>query len=499
MIALSCIAAGGVRAADVAPPVTQILAAYARATHVGEVDVDTVETIGTLSGEGLTGTFHSWRSGDNERDDETLGPQSETTLRIGDRIWVRNSSGDVQELTGILRRRALTNEFIDSGDFVKAPERARFVAFGTVGDRKTWNVEVNAAGGEPETLWIDTETGLPLRTEYLDGDGPTYVDLSDWRDAGGMKVAFHAVTTDGEHEYDTIQQTTSIAFGTAIAASVFAPLVATPLEASGVQTVPLIDDGTRIECSVRIGANRYAFLIDSGSGNVVLDSRVAHAEGLDETGALEVRGAVRTGGMHLGKLPRLSIGTAALTGLVVSTIDLSEPGQRRTDGILGYPFFASSEVQLDFPHHLMRFGPPGSFPATGDRLTIDTDRDVPEAVLRVGNTVDAPFIFDTGNSGEVLVYAPFADKYPALVPANGSGASSYVGVGGSDRTYGARITSLRLGSTTLSGQYADVVVAKSGAFADRIDAGNIGLGVLRKFVVTFDYAGHALYLDRPRL
>jgi hypothetical protein len=49
----------------------------------------------------------------------------------------------------------------------------------------------------------------------------------------------------------------------------------------------------------------------------------------------------------------------------------------------------------------------------------------------------------------------------------------------------------------LSDQSADVIVAKSGAFADRIDAGNVGLGLLRKFVVTFDFAGHALYLARP--
>ena len=48
----------------------------------------------------------------------------------------------------------------------------------------------------------------------------------------------------------------------------------------------------------------------------------------------------------------------------------------------------------------------------------------------------------------------------------------------------------------LTGQPADVVMAKNGAFADRIDAGNVGLGVLRKFVVTFDFAGHALYLAR---
>ena len=77
------------------------------------------------------------------------------------------------------------------------------------------------------------------------------------------------------------------------------------------------------------------------------------------------------------------------------------------------------------------------------------------------------------------------------------GSGAYIGVGGSDRSYSARVSSLRLGQTALQNQDADVIVAKNGAFADRIDAGNVGLGLLRKFVLTFDYANHALYLERP--
>jgi len=154
-------------------------------------------------------------------------------------------------------------------------------------------------------------------------------------------------------------------------------------------------------------------------------------------------------------------------------------------------------VQLDFAHHLMRFGPPGSFVPTGDRIRLDTDREIPEAVFRVNGTIDAPFIVDTGNSGGLLLYAPFVNSHPGLAPDTGIGANSYVGVGGTDRTYGTQLAAFGLGSTTLSAQSADVIVAKNGAFADRVDAGNVGLGLLRKFVVTFDFANHALYLDRP--
>jgi hypothetical protein len=495
-MALAYLPAARARAGDAAPPIATILAAYARATN--GVDVKTIETSGTIAGEGLSGAFHTWRDGDRERDDESLGPRFETTLHLGKRVWVRDSNGDVQEETGILLRRALTADFVDSGDFLHAPDRVQFTGFGAIGDRRTWNIQVNADGGEPETLWIDAQNGLPLRTEYLDGDGPTYVDLSDWRNVDGMQIAFHSVTTDGEHDFDTVQQTASILLGKPIDAKLFAPLQGRTLIADGVQTVPLLDDGTRVACAVQINGKAYAFLIDSGSGDVLLDSRVAQAGGIDEEGALEVRGAVRAGGLHVATLKKLSIGTASLDNLVVSTMDLGEAaGHMRVDGILGYPFFASSMVQIDFAHHVMRFGPPGSIAPAGDRIPIDTDREVPEAVFQLDGKVDAPFLVDTGNSGGLLLYAPFIDAHPGVAAAAGATASSYIGIGGSDRSYTTSVPSLRLGSTTLANQSADVIVAKSGAFADRIDAGNVGLGLLRKFVVTFDFAGHAMYLQRP--
>jgi hypothetical protein len=496
---LACAPGAAVRALDDAPPpVTAILAAYERATlgAGADADVQTLETTGTLAGEGLTGAFHTWRSGNDERDDESLGPRTETTLRLGSRMWVRNANGNVQELTGVLLRRAATEEFIESDAFLRAPERSRFTGFGTVGDRRTWNLEVAAAGGDPETLWIDAESGLPLRTSYLDGDGPTYVDLSDWRDVDGMKIAFHAVTSDGEHAFDTIEQTSSVTIGRPIDPRVFAPLAGDRLIADGVQTVPLMDGAAGVTCTVQVGGKSYAFLVDSGSGNVLLDTHVAQAAGVREVGSLEVRGAVRSGGLRVARLPRLTIGSAELDGLVVSTLDFAASGRGRIDGILGFPFFATSVVQLDFPHLVMRFGPPGSLTPPGDRIPLDTDREIPEAVFRIDGAVDAPFMVDTGNGGGVLLYAPFVARHQALVPAGVSDGTSYYGIGGSNRTYRTRLGSFALGSTVIAPQSVDVVLATQGAFADRIDAGNVGLGVLRSFVVTFDYPDHALYLER---
>jgi hypothetical protein len=482
-----------VRAARPEPPsLATIFAAYDRATHAP--DITTLETEGTLTGEGLSGTFHRWRRGDDERDDERLGPRTETTLRRGERVWVRNANGNVRELHGVVLRRARTDRFIATGDFLTHPERARVLGFGDVDGRRAWRVEVTAAGGEPETLWIAVDDGTPLRTEFLDGDGPTYIDDTDWRDVQGQKIPFRSVTTDGTHAFDVVEQTTSVRIDAPIADDVFAPLVGRRIVADGVQTVPLVPLGVHVGCTVSIDGASHVFLVDSGAQGILIDTRLARSLRLDETGSLEVRGAVREGGMHVALLSHLGIGNAALDDLLVSTLDLADGfGGGRVEGILGYPFFASALVQLDFVDNVIRFGPPGSFDPPGVRVDLDVDREIPEAPLRFGPSLVAPVIVDSGNSGEMLIYKAFALAHPEVVPRDGPRSTNY-GVGGSDAAYRTHLEHVELGGFPIDAPTVDVIDAKNGAFADRIDAGNIGLGVLRRFTITFDLSNAAMYV-----
>jgi predicted aspartyl protease len=491
ILALACAPAAAGRD-DAGAPVAGILAAYERAT--GAHDAASIEASGTPTGEGLTGTFHRWRAGANEREDEQLGMRSETTLRVGDRAWVRNASGNVRELHGVLRRHVQTDTFIDSGAFLRAPQRSTFLGYGVLAGRRAWRIEVTADGGDPETLWIDTRTGLPLRVAYVEGDGTMTVDLDDWHDVGGRKIPYRAVTSDGNHSFDVVERTTAVAVGAPIDPLVFAPPTGRVLIAEHVQTIPLVALGDHAACTVTIDGHAYTFLIDSGAQNVLLDTRVAKQLGLAEEGALEVRGATRLGGLRVARLPRLQIGDAVLNDLVVSTLDLGAMlGGVRVDGILGYPFFASGLVQLDLAHRTMRFGPPGSFVPTGERIDLDVDREIPEAMVRLDDKVDAPFLVDTGNSGSLLLYRPFAERHPELVHSTGPLLGSF-GIGGFNRSYGARLETISVGPVALAERDVEVVMATDGAFADRIDAGNLGLGVLRNFVMTFDLGGSALYL-----
>ncbi len=423
-----------------------------------------------------------------------MGPRRETTLRLGDRIYVRNANGNVRELRGYLRRRALTDELIGSGDFVRHPERARFAGWGDDGDVKAWRLEVNADGGEPETLWIDPSTGLPLRLEYLDGDGPSYVDYSDWRDVDGRKIAFRNVLTDGDHRFDTVQQTTSVRVGVPVDPSAFTLLEARALT-SGVHTVPLIERDGHVGIQVRIANRDWFFLLDTGAQSILVDTAVLKAAGVAGEGAMEVRGAGRSGGLVTAVLPKLEIDGVPMNEVVVSSLDIGRSlfGGAKIDGILGYPFFASAVVEMDFAAGVLRFGPPGSFTPRGTHIDLDVDRELAEAKVRVNGRLDAPFIVDTGNSGEMLLYRPFLDAHPGIVPFSALPSWSY-GIGGANATYRTSLDAVELGGFDLFHRSVDVVLAKQGAFADRVDAGNVGLGVLRNFVATFDIGNAGMYL-----
>jgi len=157
------------------------------------------------------------------------------------------------------------------------------------------------------------------------------------------------------------------------------------MDMPGVQSVALMEHDGHFFVPVRIGLKTYRFLLDSGAQGILLDRHITRALNLREEGTLEASGAQRTGGLRLAKLDALRIGEATLRDQVVATLDLgaSSLGAFRIDGILGYPFFASAVVRVDFARKKLFFGPPGSLASAGDYLDVDLDRGLSEAMVSV--------------------------------------------------------------------------------------------------------------------
>ncbi len=489
--------------AQIAPPVSPVTSAkvlsqfHAATSPPGVKQPVALESFGTLHGATLDGSFHAWHEADRERVDQNLGLRMERTLRLGERRYQQNSSGDVIALKGILLRRSVTQDFVGSDRFSQQPQYSKLLGAFTLADgRRVWRLEVSPPGGETETIDIDSTTHLIDRMEYLDGDGPFSIDFLDYRTVRGLPYSFKQIESDGDHAFDVTQVTTALIPDAKIARSVFAPLVPALLTLTSPVTVPLEEHNGALYVRVGILGQSFNFLLDTGAQGIALDASVAAKLHLASEGAFEVRGTARAGGIGVAALDSLTLGSAVLPVRAVSTLDLraSTAGRFSIDGILGFPLFGAAMVQVDYGRMQMTIGRPGTLPATGARIDIDVDRELPEATATV-NGISGRFMIDTGNGNELLLYHHFVDEHRGLLPFRASSSVSSYGIGGASLSYPTNVDELDLGPYRLFHRYTGVVLGDRGAFADRFDAGNIGLGALKNFVLTFDDVNRALYLS----
>jgi len=458
--------------------------------------------VGSVDGLGLHGTFQRWREGDKERYDQTLGIRSQRALRVGDVEWVCNANGDVRELHGLIARRQITEDAIDSGEFARHPEYDDFIGRSKLRDgRDVWQIRVAPPGGEPYGVSIDATTFTIDEKAYVDGDGITTFDYSDYRVSDGALYPTVTVESNGEHAYDLTSRVGSIRVDEPIDPGVFAPLQTAVIDAPQPVTVALLTDKGHYFVRGSANGKPLLLLIDSGSQGLFIDTAAASRLGLDPEGTLEVRGSKRIAGRGVAALDTINLGGATLPAHVVSVVDLSSVAYRgvAVDGVLGYPFFAAAEVRVDPDAQTMTIARPGTLAARGTTVSIDTDRELPEITARINGTTEGRFLVDTGNSNDLLVFHAFVEQHPGVVfYGAATDFAQNGGVGGSSAAVPAVVYRLEIGPFNLYNRYADVMLTDTGAFADGNDAGNIGLASLKNFVFTFDYAHRTLFLEKAR-
>jgi predicted aspartyl protease len=294
---------------------------------------------------------------------------------------------------------------------------------------------------------------------------------------------------------------TSVEVDRPIADAIFDVPQSARVQTSAPVTVPLLTDRNLTYVRASVGGKPLLLLIDSGSQGIVLNPDAASRLGLRPQGTIEVRGARQTNGAGIAPLDAIDIGGARLPVNVVTVVDLNGLSYegKAVDGVLGYPFFAAAEVRIDPDTSTLTIAQPGGLPVRGSAVPIEVGRQVPEVVARINNKVDGRFVVDTGNSSDLLVFHAFVEANPGVVfYGSAKNFAANRGVGGSSAAVPISVDRLQLGPFTLYNRYANVLLADRGAFAEGADAGNIGYGSLRNFIVTFDVANGNMYLEKTR-
>lgn len=214
-----------------------------------------------------------------------------------------------------------------------------------------------------------------------------------------------------------------------------------------------------------------------------------------------VRGVGGTERTVMGIMDRLSIGGLDVTNLPVNVRLEETPragsfgGGPRIENLLGLsPVLAGlSYLTIDYPQKTVTFGPGKDFPgpAAGPgireplRVPFELSRDGLRIDLGFSNSRRAPFIVDTGYSGEILMSGSTTQIAGAAEAIQKGRQGAIRGIGGELMQIGFTLDWIELG-----GRRFGYVKAATGAEHDLI-----GSGWLRQFRVTFDFKNRVMWLE----
>jgi hypothetical protein len=259
----------------------------------------------------------------------------------------------------------------------------------------------------------------------------------------------------------------------------------------------LLNNHVYVEATLN-GKGPYTFIVDTG-GHTLLSPRIAAEAGLKVVGEGATSGAGE-GKSTTGyaRYREIALGPVRLTdqpAFITNIYDRSIEGIA-VDGMVGFELFSRFAVRLDYGAKTMTITDFANFDPRGAGTAIPFKfYDHLPAVQGMIDDVPARFDIDTGSRMEVDVTSPFVarnklrDRYRP-----GISAITGWGVGGASRSYVVRLPSLTLGGVKVDSVVGGLSEAKGGSISDPNYEGNVGSGLLKRFVVSFDYPRQAMYL-----
>ncbi|HEX3764731.1 MAG TPA: aspartyl protease family protein [Kofleriaceae bacterium] len=495
-----------------APPPSEgaaaaILAA-ARAASGGEAwdRVQVIESKGTIAVGGLTGTLESIEDVAHGRARVALhlGPIDSLEGFDATGGWDRAPGGEVTRRDApeaIARSR--TRAWMVRRGYLR-PGSASYRDLGARDDhgRRLRGLAATPDGGAPTELWFD-DAGQLARTSQQLGPFTIVTDYSDWREVGGVRLPFHAVVDRGDPRARATVTMTDIQLRPALPGTAFAPpetdadrLRFTGGAQSSELGFDLINNHILVHAS--IDGQPVRLLVDTGGANLVTSATAARL-GLAARGEIAVTVPGKrdpSAGFAHGKT--LQIGDLALANPVFLVVDTALPDVEGEDldGLVGYELFSRVAVRIDYPQRRLTLTAPSAFapPAGATAVPFDIANHVP--VVRGSiDGVAGRFWVDTGSRLSLSTMGKFTrdhdliGKYrPRFETVTGWG------VGGPSRSRPVRFHEVAIGGATVHEVVGDLLDADN-RLSDPDAAGNLGAGILRRFVVTFDYAHRTMYLE----
>jgi predicted aspartyl protease len=253
--------------------------------------------------------------------------------------------------------------------------------------------------------------------------------------------------------------------------------------------------GSRLMIQAAVNGHDVEAILDSAAEMTLIDREFAKKLNLKSSSSVEGQGSGKASfeaGIVEGvQLDALGL---SLSNQTVAIVDLEDVGKRllgrRVDVILGREIFDAARLLIDIDGHRIAVIPRDREPA-GVRLQLITEHGVETVPVRVEGAEPVSATFDLGNGTGVLVSSGLAQRMQLLTDGRSVKSAGGGGLGGVTMRQ-----TFKLKSVELAGQVFTNVTAAIDAQPSASDV-NIGVNVLRHFMITTDFANHAVWLN-PR-
>jgi hypothetical protein len=197
-----------------------------------------------------------------------------------------------------------------------------------------------------------------------------------------------------------------------------------------------------------------------------------------------------------GTVKSIQVGGATLRNQMCAVLPLGQVMQAiegvRIQGMIGYETFRRFVTTIDYQNGRITFRPASSTGAFGTAVPFGYDDTIPLVTGRFGK-LSGPFIIDTGNRSSLDIYEPFVVAHN-LGFTKVRGITGY-GIGGPSYASLGRIPLFYIGMVPARSVVTSYAEDTRGATTEPGTAGNIGGGLLKRFMVTMAYRRQIMYLQ----
>lgn len=392
---------------------------------------------------------------------------------------------------------AVTQAYLISSAYFRADRRSTVTSGWeeSLDGRQADVLHVEPAGGSPADLYFDAASYRLVRIVSHTAQGLDTTTNSDFQTVSGVPVSMRQVDVDASGT-TTTTTVTSVKFAAAVdPADLARPAYVSHGQLAALTSIPFVSDavGTlgHIVVPVALDGKQASLIFDSGGSNFLLPG-AAQRLGLHASGGIATGGAGTAEQMTaFAAVSVVDFGGARLLKQTFVVTPLSYPFLHprlnvTPEGLIGFEYLANFRIIVRYADRQVDVAPFDE-PAPAGGIALPFKSDGRHAyVLATIDGVPGYYLLDTGNAGGIILNLPFVQENH-LFPNPGLTYAAPGGVGGGF----AQVATAAKAFTFAGRTFSDVPVAipqvKSGFFATRGVAGNLGSAFLQRFTVVFDY------------